>query len=45
MVYIKEDGKYILATEKFKYPSRYDLWINVKEPDIYYIKNINNIDL
>ena len=45
MIYIKEDGKYILATEKFNYPSRYDLWISVKEPDIYYIKSINNIDL
>jgi hypothetical protein len=33
------------ATEVFRYPDRYSFWINVKEPECYYIKHENNIEL
>lgn len=45
MLYIKEDGKYIPAIEKFKYQDVYSFWIDSKEPDIYYLQYKNNIDL
>lgn len=44
-LYVKEGSEYILASEKFTYPDQYDLWISDKEPNEYYIKTINNIDI
>lgn len=44
-LYIKEEGKYILASSKFTFQDIYSFWIDSKEPDVYYLKFNNNIDL
>lgn len=44
-VYVKEDQGYILASEKFTYSDEYELWVSDKEPNEFYIKSENNIDI
>ena len=45
ILYIKENGTYIPAKDKFNYQDQYSFWIDSKEPDIYYLQYNNNIDL
>lgn len=45
ILYVKQGKEYVLATDVFDYPDRYSFWTTVQEPDYYYIKIENNIDL
>ena len=45
ILYVKQGTEYVLATDVFNYPDRYSFWTTVQEPDYYYIKTENNIDL
>jgi hypothetical protein len=44
-LYIKIGKEYKLATEVFTYPDVFTFWIDVKEPEYYYMRTENNIDL
>ena len=44
-LYIKDGNTYKKAIDVFKYDDIFTLWANEKEPEYYYIKTENNIDL
>lgn len=44
-LYIKDGKEYKLATKVFTYPDIFTFWIDVKEPEYYYMRTENNIDL
>lgn len=44
-LYIKEGNEYFLAKDKIDYPNKYAFWIKANEPEQYYLKNENNIDI
>lgn len=44
-LYIKDGKEYKKAIDVFKYPDDFTFWIDVKEPEYYYLKTENNIDL
>ena len=44
-LYIKDGNTYKKATDVFKYDDIFTLWASEKEPEYYYIRTENNIDL
>lgn len=44
-IYIKKGNEYVLASDEFNFRDRYTFWIAQEEPDVYYARSKNNIDI
>lgn len=44
-IYIKKGNEYVLASDEFNFRDRYTFWISQEEPDVYYARSKNNIDI